>query len=331
VLGTPQYMAPEQREHPAVVDHRADIYALGVVFYQMLTGELPGQPLEAPSKKVQIDVRLDEVVLRALQKNPHLRYTQASALKTDVETIAATEESSEASPKLSQSTVAEHATVQELARLLARTPSGDPNQRAAGILTWERTIILPIRLVVITILGYYFLFSGWLDIPGPNLAKSDWSLRNGAFLKGLFIAYGFLNIMIGAAFILARRLTLPKIGRLVFATSVLDCVLMATLTLLSDGFDTELYWIFFALILHTALAVPVPITQLLLNFLTIGSFVAGGILDDRLNIWRPVMEVENLYHEKPFERVAVLVAWALCCSGIRLLLENQNRANTSTT
>jgi hypothetical protein len=43
------------------------------------------------------------------------------------------------------------------------------------------------------------------------------------------------------------------------------------------------------------------------------------------------MEVENLYHEKPFERVAVLVAWALCCSGIRLLLENQNRANTSTT
>jgi serine/threonine protein kinase len=87
VMGTPSYMSPEQREHPADVDHRADIYALGVVFYQMLTGELPGKPLQPPSNKVQIDVRLDEVVLRALEKKPELRYQQASEVKTAVEMI----------------------------------------------------------------------------------------------------------------------------------------------------------------------------------------------------------------------------------------------------
>jgi hypothetical protein len=87
VMGTPNYMAPEQMEHPNEVDNRADIYALGVVFYQMLTGELPGKHLEPPSSKVQIDVRLDEVVLRALEKKPELRYQQVSEVKTMVETI----------------------------------------------------------------------------------------------------------------------------------------------------------------------------------------------------------------------------------------------------
>jgi hypothetical protein len=87
-MGTPKYMAPEQVDHPAAVDHRADIYALGVVFYQMLTGELPGQPLQPPSQRVHVDVRLDEVVLRALERKPELRYQQASTLKSQVETLA---------------------------------------------------------------------------------------------------------------------------------------------------------------------------------------------------------------------------------------------------
>jgi capsular polysaccharide biosynthesis protein len=72
------------------VDSRADIYSLGVVFYELLIGELPGKPLQPPSRKVQIDVRLDEVVLQALEKEPQRRYQQASQVKTALETIATT-------------------------------------------------------------------------------------------------------------------------------------------------------------------------------------------------------------------------------------------------
>ena len=91
VMGTPEYMAPEQVHQPDEVDHRADIYALGVVFYQMLTGELPDQNVTAPSTKVRIDVRLDEVVLRALEAKPELRFQQASVMKTRVEAVASGE------------------------------------------------------------------------------------------------------------------------------------------------------------------------------------------------------------------------------------------------
>ena len=55
----------------------------------MLTGELPLGRFAPPSQKVQIDVRLDEVVLRSLEKEPERRYQQASEVKTDVESISA--------------------------------------------------------------------------------------------------------------------------------------------------------------------------------------------------------------------------------------------------
>ena len=83
-------MAPEQVEHPQAVDHRADIYSLGVVFYEMLTGELPLGKFAPPSSRtrgMQIDVRLDEVVLHALEKEPGRRYQHASEVKTAVESI----------------------------------------------------------------------------------------------------------------------------------------------------------------------------------------------------------------------------------------------------
>src|SRR6185436_16943201 len=87
-MGTLHYMAPEQLEHPLSVDHRADIYSLGVVLYEMLTGDLPLGKFAPPSRKVEVDVRFDEIVLRALENDPGRRYQHASEVKSRVQTIA---------------------------------------------------------------------------------------------------------------------------------------------------------------------------------------------------------------------------------------------------
>jgi len=151
VMGTPNYMSPEQVEAPGEVDHRADIYALGVVFYQMLTGELPGKPLVPPSRaggKVSIDVRLDEVVLRALEKEPERRYQQASVLKTQVETIAATPPgSSRADEDQTEKRKAESGKAGTSQSLLTPAASGEPRFSRAAIIAAVSAVLFYAALV----------------------------------------------------------------------------------------------------------------------------------------------------------------------------------------
>lgn len=84
IMGTPDYAAPEQMRGGAEVDHRADIYSLGVMLYEMLTGQVPRGLFVPPSEKTGTDARLDKVVLRALHENPERRYQQATQMRDEV-------------------------------------------------------------------------------------------------------------------------------------------------------------------------------------------------------------------------------------------------------
>lgn len=86
-LGTPSYMAPEQREKPSEVDHRADIYSLGVVFYELLTGELPQQTFAAPSERSSVDPGVDTIVRQALEQDRNFRQRSVGEMKTQVEAL----------------------------------------------------------------------------------------------------------------------------------------------------------------------------------------------------------------------------------------------------
>lgn len=88
-LGTLHYMAPEQLDRPSDVDQRADVFSLGVLLYEMLTGELPIGRFAPPSTKTPLDARIDEIVLRALQRDRELRQRSVRELKTAIEKVTA--------------------------------------------------------------------------------------------------------------------------------------------------------------------------------------------------------------------------------------------------
>ena len=94
-LGTPQYMAPEQAAADPNADHRVDIYALGIVAYEMLVGSPPfhgrtpqallaAQLTELPpplsSRRYDVPVALNELVMRCLEKDPADRPRTATDL-----------------------------------------------------------------------------------------------------------------------------------------------------------------------------------------------------------------------------------------------------------
>jgi uncharacterized protein YndB with AHSA1/START domain len=90
VAGTWGYIAPEQIATPESVDHRADIFSTGIVCYEMLTGQVPRNDFQPPSKSAAIDPRFDPIVGRALERDRERRYQQMRQMNSDVLSLTRT-------------------------------------------------------------------------------------------------------------------------------------------------------------------------------------------------------------------------------------------------
>ncbi len=87
-VGTPDFLAPESLEAGRKVDHRADLYVVGVMLYQLLTGKLPRGGFDLPSEMFpELDPRLDEIFVKAFSADPDYRYASASAVRADLDAV----------------------------------------------------------------------------------------------------------------------------------------------------------------------------------------------------------------------------------------------------
>ena len=137
-LGTPDYMAPEAVTRDYEVDHRADIYSLGVMLYEMLTNHVPKGAWEPPSQAAGVDVRFDEVVRRALQTDPKRRYQSVGELSTEVRHLLSPDSGHGSSPALERQVPQAPATSDPKATTVAmRRPAPPPRRHYAawGLIT----------------------------------------------------------------------------------------------------------------------------------------------------------------------------------------------------
>ena len=204
VIGTPQYMSPEQCSHSGPIDARSDVYSLGIIVYEMLAGRVPftgESPTVIMMKQVQdeppslsearpdLPAGVSQAVARALAKQPNDRFQSAGefskalaeADQFDQDSVAAASATMPNSPVASTDELDEETIVRprqpldEVTVVHARRespPLAQPSTAVppAGVNPWR--ILVPAAIALVAVFGVVFLLtrgSGQTQSPNANL------------------------------------------------------------------------------------------------------------------------------------------------------------------
>jgi signal transduction histidine kinase len=165
---------------------------------------------------------------------------------------------------------------------LLEIPQPEAEQMLRRI-TLERNVFLPIKVAWIAMLFYSFhSVRPWF---GSVLGYLEVSLDT---TRHLFWVYVAANVVVAAVLLDLRRLPLSLVQWVVFASCLLDGMILAALVAVTGGYQSVLYWLFLGLIVRCAVSVPRATSQVALNLTIIASYMLAGTIN--ISIARSVNE-----------------------------------------
>jgi signal transduction histidine kinase len=240
-----------------------------------------------------------------------------------------------------------------------------PEIQLSRIRVMERDVGLPVKAAVLIVLFYFFFLSNWLNLVGgsaaharmEHLAQSRGNATGEVvggtnaqegiephervlqFIPPAFMIYLVVNGAFATLMIGMRHLSLRVVQNIVFMNCLVDAIFFAALTLITQGFDSFLYWVFLALIIRNTISIPSAPRQLALNLGVSGSYLVAGMLNyflerSQYNFYseqerlRYGLEPATTPWNEPFLlRLSLLLLMTICCYGVQVLMEKQRRAD----
>lgn len=199
------------------------------------------------------------------------------------------------------------------------------------LLPLERNLVLPAKFGLLAVVWWNLHYGNWF---GGIPVVADLAIE---YTRMAVRFYGVFLAGMGAVLLLARRLPFPVLQWAVYGGFLVDGVLLAALAVVTNGFDSIVYWLFIALLLRNAATLAPTLAQLILNLLTTLLFVIAGLVNEAImsdvleRVTDPHALAEALnYAEPDLEqiglRIAMLVFTALTCYGVQVLYEQQRVA-----
>ncbi len=162
IFGTPHYTAPEVVDSPHSVGYRADIFSVGVMLHELLTGKLPAEDQRPASAITYCDPRFDAIIRRATNPLPDLRYTSAKEMSDDLQAITLA-----SGPKI---TAPRNPVGKGPPRPVSgpgRSPSY-PSPRKSSQSSSSSSGIIMLILAILVLISAYFYYSGNKSKPPVN-------------------------------------------------------------------------------------------------------------------------------------------------------------------